>query len=188
MRAQYERSGGKGAFLENYIRKVLILQEAKTKGFDQKPSVRSEMQAASDSALFDRYVRDVVANNIVTEAAMKAYYDAHLDQFKVPEMIKVRHIVIGVDSGPHPHTKAQALEIAKKALTDVITMIPRTDNPAATAHEHAATFGKLARAYSEDPAGPNGGDLGWVTREQLDPDELRRRQRNGQPGLPEEHQ
>jgi len=35
--------------------------------------------------------------------------------------------------------------------------------------QRAATFGKLARAYSEDRAATSGGDLGWIARNQLDP-------------------
>lgn len=171
MRAQYDRSGGKGALLENYISKRLIVQEAKKTGFDQRPTVRADVEAAKESALFDRYVRDVVASTIINNTAMKGYYDAHPERFTVPETAKVRHIVIGVTStGAKPHTEAQAMQIAQKALTDVLTMIPRTDDPMTTAKEHAATFAKIARAYSEDPSGPNGGDLGWVTRGQLDPD------------------
>jgi peptidyl-prolyl cis-trans isomerase C len=171
MREQYDRTGGKGALLENYIRKRLLLQEAKKRGFDQKPTVKMDVEAAKESALFDRYVRDVVAGTIINDNLMKGYYEAHPEKFAEPEMAKVRHIVIGVtNSGPKPHTDMQAKELAQKALTDVLTMIPRTDNPMETAKEHVATFAKLARIYSEDAAGPSGGDLGWVRKGQLDPD------------------
>jgi len=171
MREQYDRSGGKGALLENYIRKRLLLQEAKRSGFDERPSVKADLEAAKESALFDRYVRDVVAATLVNNVAMKGYYDANPQKFTEPEMIKVRHIVIGVNNaGPKAHTEQQAMQLAQKALTDVLTSIPRTDDPVANAKEHAATFAKLARAYSEDAAGPSGGDLGWVARGQLDPD------------------
>ena len=39
MRTQYESSGGKGAFLENYLRKRLVLQEALKSGFDKRPDI-----------------------------------------------------------------------------------------------------------------------------------------------------
>ena len=38
-RDQYEANGGKAAFLENYVRKHLLVQEALKKGFDQRPEV-----------------------------------------------------------------------------------------------------------------------------------------------------
>jgi len=65
-------------------------------------------------------VRDVVAEAIVTNALIRTYYDEHVDQFAVPESAKVRHIVIAVtNSGPHPHTKEQALDIAKGVMAEI---------------------------------------------------------------------
>src|SRR5262245_4902077 len=61
MRDQYDKAGGKSAFLENYLRKRLIIQEAIKSGFDKRPDVRADMDSGAESALFDRYVRDVVA-------------------------------------------------------------------------------------------------------------------------------
>jgi peptidyl-prolyl cis-trans isomerase C len=171
IRAQYAQNGGKGALLDNYIRKRLVIHQAEKSGFDKRPDVKAELEAARESTLFDEYVRDVVSKEIVTESAMKQYYEQHLAEFNEPEMVKLRHIVIGItNTGPKPHTDQQALEIAKKAMTDIIVTIPRTDNPALTAQEHATKFAALARAYSEDAVGPSGGDLGWVTRAQLDPE------------------
>ena len=54
MRAQYDRAGGKMAFLDNYVAKRLLLQEAAKSGFDQRPEVQAAAEAAKESALFDR--------------------------------------------------------------------------------------------------------------------------------------
>jgi peptidyl-prolyl cis-trans isomerase C len=171
MRLQYVQNGGKVALLDNYIRKRLLIQEAVKTGFDKKPSVRAELEAARESALFDRYVRDVVARDIVTDAEMKKYYEQHVDQFTDPAMIKVRHIVIGTgNTGARPHSDQEAMEIAKAALTEVITTVPKSDNPAAVAPEAATRFADIARRYSEDKAASSGGDLGWLTQGQLEPE------------------
>src|SRR5205085_4252894 len=37
MRDQYDKNGGKQAFLENYLRKRLMVQEALKVGFDKRP-------------------------------------------------------------------------------------------------------------------------------------------------------
>src|SRR5213593_2017929 len=109
MREQYEKVGGKSAFLENYIRKRLVVQEAIKSGFDKRPDVQADMEASKESTLFDRYVRDVVSANLVTDASIREYYDTHLDEFSTPEKIHVRHIVIGVsDVGPNARPKEQA--------------------------------------------------------------------------------
>src|SRR5262249_5860582 len=58
-RKQYEKTGGgKAGFLDNYVRKRLILQKVAASGFDKKPEVQAELDAARESALFDLYVRD----------------------------------------------------------------------------------------------------------------------------------
>src|SRR5713226_9105083 len=53
MREQYAKNGGKAAFLENYLRKRLVIQEALKAGYDKRPDVQSDMEAATESALFD---------------------------------------------------------------------------------------------------------------------------------------
>ena len=49
MRSQYEKNGGKGAFLENYIGKRLMIQEALKTNFDKRPEVVAEVDAARES-------------------------------------------------------------------------------------------------------------------------------------------
>src|SRR5688572_6175897 len=71
-RARYDKNGGgKMGFLENYIKKRLMLQEAFKKSFQDQPATKAELEAAEESALFDLYIRDVVATPIVSEAAIR---------------------------------------------------------------------------------------------------------------------
>ena len=171
MQDQYRRTGGKAALLDNYIRKRLLLQEAVKAGFDKRPDVRADLEAARESALFESYIRDVVSEAVVSDAAMKQYYQQHLRDFAAPEMIKVRQIAIPItDKGPRQRSKEQAMEKGVEVATKVLTTIPRADNPAARAAENAERFAQIARQYSEDGAASIGGDLGWVTRAQLSPD------------------
>src|SRR5437868_2315612 len=94
-REKYTANGGKQAFLTNYlITRRLVVQEALKHGFDKQPEVQADVESAKEKVLFDRYVRDVVASSIVTDAEVKKFYDEHLNQFAVPEQLKVRHIVL----------------------------------------------------------------------------------------------
>lgn len=171
MRAQYDRNGGKPAFLDNYIEKMLVLKAAQKAGFDKRPDVQADLQAARDSALFDRYIRETVGSKIVTEGAMKEYYQNNIRQFAVPEMVHLRQIVISTDPrSKMPHSDEEAMQIAKKAVSDVLLTIPRNENPLDHLKENAKKFAALARAYSEDGAAQNGGDLGWIKKGTLDPD------------------
>ena len=173
MREQYNATGGKAGFLDNYLRKRLLVQEAIKAGFDKRPEVQAEMETAKESALFDRYVRDVVSSQIVTDAEVKKYYDEHPDEFTTPERVKVRHIVVvGNGAGPHPKTDEQALEAIKQVATELHTKIGAVHaaDPVAAERIRGSYFAELARKYSEDGSAPTGGDLGWVVKGQLDPD------------------
>lgn len=172
MRDQYEKAGGKPAFLDNYLRKRLVIQEALKKGFDKRAEVRVDMDTAMESALFDRYVRDVVAAPIVTEAEVKKYYDEHKDEFAVPEKVKVRHIVItATNAGPAAKTKEQALERIKQVAAELMghNIELRSQNADASSQLRLIYFADAARKYSEDGSASSGGDLGWHAKGELDP-------------------
>ncbi len=174
MREQYDKNGGKAAFLENYLRKRLVIQEALKAGFDKRSDVQADMEAAKESALFDRYVRDVVSSNIVTDAAARQYYDQHKDEFATPERLHLRHIVISASNvGPRARSKEQVLEIVKRIAIELRTenvSARAASDPEVAARLRVNQFSQLARQYSEDGSAPSGGDLGWVARGQLDPD------------------
>jgi peptidyl-prolyl cis-trans isomerase C len=174
MRAQYEKSGGKAAFLDNYVRKRLVVQEAIKSGFDKRPDVQADMEAAKESTLFDRYVRDVVASKIITDAVVRQYYDQHPQEFATPERVHVRHILITAsNSGSNPHTKQQAFELIQRIaiqLRDDNNATHAINDPAAAARVRISQFAQLAKQYSEDASSQSGGDLGWVAKGQLDPE------------------
>jgi len=174
MRQQYEKAGGKTAFLENYIKKRLLIQEALKAGFDKRPDVQADIDAAKESTIFDRYVRDVVSLSTVNEASSRQYYEQHHDEFSTPERIHARHIVItATEVGPSAKTKAQALERIKALATQLheSNFAARTiKDPKAADQLRINQFQQLARQYSEDASAQSGGDLGWITKGQLDPD------------------
>jgi peptidyl-prolyl cis-trans isomerase C len=172
MRAEYEKNGGKVAFLDNYIRKRLLVQEALKAGFDKKPDVQADMETAKESVLFDRYVRDVVAAQIINDSDVKKYYDEHPSEFQRSDSVKVRHIVITPNgAGPRPKTAGDAMDLIKSIAADLHTQMvtPTGTDPAAAARVRAKYFSAAARKYSEDGSAPSGGDLGWVSRGLLDP-------------------
>ncbi|HXH37241.1 MAG TPA: peptidylprolyl isomerase, partial [Thermoanaerobaculia bacterium] len=171
MRKQYDDNGGKGAFLENYIRKRLLIQEAIKAGFDKRPDVIAALESARESTLFDRYVRDVVAIPIVTEGDTRAYYEAHPDDFATPEKVHVRHIVIApIDSGPAMKTKAQALERIEKVASELraadALSAQGTTDAATQQHFRVVHFSEAAKKFSEDGSAESGGDLGWIVKGQ----------------------
>lgn len=175
MRQNYDSNGGKGALLENYIRKRLLIQEAIKSGFNKRPEVAEALDAARESALFDRYVRDVVAAPIVSDNDVRKYYNEHPSDFVTPEKVHVRHIVIAVtNAGPTPKTKEQALDRIKNIAVELrsadVASAQTTKDPEIMARLRLANFASAAKRYSEDSSAESGGDLGWITKGQTDPD------------------
>lgn len=165
MRSQYEKSGGKMAFLDNYVAKRLMLQEAIKSGFDKRPDVQATLDAARESALFDKYIKETVVPTIVTDQEVRKYYDEHKSEFVVPESAKVRHIVITWNNKPQP----EALEQIKRVATEIRGGAPSPrDTTSDSAQVLLSRFSEAARKYSEDGVAQSGGDLGWVTKGSLD--------------------
>lgn len=170
MRLNYDQNGGKAAFLDYYIKKRLLVQEALKSGFDRKREVQVAMDAAKDSALFDRYVRDVVASSIVNESTEKKYYDDHQADFQRQPMVKAWHIVL-LTVGANGMPKAEAADKIQRIYQKLRdTAIEASKMAPENASQILLTaFQAAARQYSQDGTAPGGGELGWVPRGKMDP-------------------
>jgi peptidyl-prolyl cis-trans isomerase D len=95
----------------------------------------------------------VEAQTQVTPDDLQAYYDQHRDEFRVPEQVNVRHILIKTPlPGPDGKVDAKGAEEARKKAEDVLKQIKSGGN-----------FAELAKKYSEDPgSAKNGGSLSWI--------------------------
>ena len=163
MRAQYEKTGnGKLRFLENYIGKRLLLQLAAQSDFEKSPEVQAELEAAKEAALFDLYVRDVVASQIVTEEMVRKFYDENVSQFMHPETAKVRLIQVSKEA----HAVSDARALLTNIMRDLFAVRFEEKNDRQALSN---AFGEAARKNSNHASASNGGDLGWVSRDALDP-------------------
>lgn len=155
MRDNYNRSGGKLAFLQNYIERRLVVQEALKADLDKRPHVRDAILAARDNVLFDRYVREVIAPEVVPEGDLRAFYESHKEEFRKPERVRARHIIVSPEATPgvvnETGSDAATDDAALAKITRIATQIRGGE----------LTFIDAARAYSEDSAATEGGDVGW---------------------------
>ncbi|AXC15003.1 Peptidyl-prolyl cis-trans isomerase PpiD [Acidisarcina polymorpha] len=86
----------------------------------------------------------------VTDAEVQQYYNQHLKEYQVDEQVKVRHILIKVDSGADAKTDAAAKAKAEDLLKQI---------------KGGANFADLAKKNSDDPGSKDeGGELGFLKR------------------------
>ena len=84
-----------------------------------------------------------------TEAGLRAYYEAHPEQFTRPEQLRLSMILLKIDPASPPAALEQALEQAQ----DIVKQLAG-----------GADFAGLARQYSGDLSAADGGDLGYRHR------------------------
>ncbi|MDG6093798.1 peptidylprolyl isomerase [Acetobacter sp. AN02] len=108
-----------------------------------KPEVQEAMQHAADNALQSAWLSDQV-KPLLTDDAIKAYYDKNYASKKPEEEVHARHILV--------KTEAEAKDIIAKL-------------------KGGANFGTLAEKLSTDTgsAKQNGGDLGWFKKGDMIP-------------------
>lgn len=86
----------------------------------------------------------------VGDAEMQEYYKKNEKRFEVKERVKARHILIKMDKS----ADAAAQKEAKKQIDAIYK----------EARKKGTDFAELAKAKSQGPSGPRGGDLGWFGR------------------------
>lgn len=129
---------------EDLIRRELLLQVAKQAGFDKKPDVASQVEAATrqlqaqleatKQVIITRaYFDDYLKKHPVTDAQLKATYDAYRSKGGSTEY-KVRHILV--------KTEAEAKTIIVKL-------------------GKGEKFEELAKQSIDPGSKTKGGDLGW---------------------------
>jgi peptidyl-prolyl cis-trans isomerase SurA len=94
---------------------------------------------------------EVASKIVVTDEEARRYYDAHKDDFRQPERVRLREIVLLTEKRPEDQVRKEIEEIA--ALI-----------------KNGADFAELATLFSQAPTAENGGDLGLLKTSDLTPD------------------
>jgi peptidyl-prolyl cis-trans isomerase D len=97
----------------------------------------------------------IAAAMTVSDQDLQQYYDQHRDEYRVPEQVKVSHILIKTPL-PDPGAKED-----EKAVADARTKAEGVLKEV----KAGGDFAKLAEKYSDDPgSAKSGGELGWIGR------------------------
>ncbi len=118
------------------------------------PEKRKVKYAVIDTAKLEADVK-------VTPSDLRGYYDDHREQYRVPEQVKVSHILIKTPlPGPDGKVDEKGVAEAQRRAEDLLIKV-----------KSGANFEDLAKKYSEDPgSAKQGGSLGWIGRGQTVPE------------------
>lgn len=132
------------AILDKLVVEKMLYAEARKKQMDRDPKVQKVMV----NTLLRQDVYASVRNSDFTDEELLAYFEAHKDEFVVPEKVQVRRIFIKVGDR---RTDAEALALATELRGKI--------------EKNPESFKDLASEHSEDPYRRRGGDLGFVSNE-----------------------
>src|SRR2546426_8865327 len=157
---EFVRKNTKVKFGYAVLRKDDVLKEIHPSEAELKAFYERNKGTYNNSIPEKRKIRYVVvetakveAQTEVTHDDLQSYYDQHRDEFRVPEQVNVRHILIKTPlPGPDGKIDTKGADEARKKAEDVLKQIKSSGN-----------FAELAKKYSEDPgSAKNGGLLGWI--------------------------
>jgi hypothetical protein len=80
--------------LNEILRKRVFLKEAKVQGLDNTPEFLEEVADYENSMVFGVFIEKVLRPEVkLSENDLRKYYEQHIEEYTVPEMIKLRSLV-----------------------------------------------------------------------------------------------
>ena len=160
IREQFEKQNTKVKFDYAFFSKDEILKSLHPTDSELKAYYDRNKQTYVNSIPEKRQLKYVVLDNAkllaqtqVTQQELQDYYDQHRDEYRLPEQVTVRQIVIKKPlPGPDGKVDQKALDTARAKADDVEKQLKSGGN-----------FADLAKKYSEDTdTAKNGGLVGTV--------------------------
>jgi peptidyl-prolyl cis-trans isomerase C len=166
LQARYRDLAHKKEFVQNLVRFEVLAQEAYRKGLDKQPEVQSTIK----KVLVQELIRQAFdeKNATFSDADLKGYYDAHVDEFVKPERVRAQHLSLAA-----PAADKAARAKAKAKIAELLTQLKANDLKASEKHpQHASyqptLFAELAKQFSTDQAtNQTGGDLRYLSRDDM---------------------
>ncbi len=162
VRDEFDHRNTKVKFEYAVITQADILKGLHPTGEELKAFYERNQASFNNSIPEKRQIKYVVVDSAKMAAAttihdqdLQAYYDQHRDEYRMPEQVKVSHILIKTPL-PAPGAKEdeKAVADARAKAEGVLKEL-----------KAGGDFAKLAEKYSDDPgSAKSGGELGWIGR------------------------
>ena len=143
--------GGKEEFVKRMAESKLLAVKAERMGLDKTAEFHRTLDRTRDDLLAREYLQkegEALQKKLkLSDAEVQAYYAAHLDKFKRPELVSVRHILVAVKRDPKDKeglSDAQAKQRIALLQADL---------------RKGQKFDALAKKYSDDPGSKDKGGL-----------------------------
>ncbi len=145
LKSKYADEKGKREFLEEIIKRELLLQEAKKAGIEKDKVLLDRIEEMKERLILNEFLqREVEGRLVTTEKELEEYYNLHKEEFKSPDEAKISQIVVRSDQ--------DAREVLKRL-------------------RKGSDFARTAREFSVDAATRNsGGEVGVLQRGKIHPE------------------
>lgn len=137
--------------VRQYLAKEQVLRELKEKKFDQQGDIKAKLERIRDAALLELYLQSVakIPDSFPSDAELQTAYDTNRTAFVAPRQYKLSQIFI---AAPKDAKAPAKLDEAMKKLK-----------------ARGADFAAIAKEFSDSDA-DKGGDLGWLSENQIVPE------------------
>ncbi|BAU23457.1 hypothetical protein THC_1078 [Caldimicrobium thiodismutans] len=134
------------SLIERWMNISLFALAGKEAKLTDDPEVKKKLMESEKMILAEEYLQKNISKINISEEEIKDYYEKNKAQYKEPEGVKLRHILIYVPKNADKKTEEKALNRAKQIRAQLLK---------------GAKFEELAKIHSDDTASRDkGGDLG----------------------------
>ncbi|MEM6780422.1 MAG: peptidylprolyl isomerase [Pseudomonadota bacterium] len=127
--------------LEQVIRGQIVINQSRGANLENDPEILKQLEGAKKHIINTVFLQREVDTQITADVLQKAYND-HISKIPDVEERRARHILLDSE------------DKAKEVITKL---------------NDGADFAQTAKENSVGPTGPNGGDLGYFTKDQMVP-------------------
>jgi peptidyl-prolyl cis-trans isomerase D len=156
---QYKRENTKVEFDYAVLTLNNISKQIKPTDADVKAYYEKNKQAYTNAVPERRSARYIVVDTAklqqqvkVTPEELQSYYNQHRDEYRVPDQVNVRHILVKTPDPVNGKVDDKAVADAKAKAESILKQV-----------QNGGNFVDLAKKNSDDPGSKeNGGSLGWI--------------------------